>query len=144
MIEDLLEICADCGETHDPCEDHECPERKARIDREKEALRRRNLGREALEDPRVAPFLDELAQVVEDMWDIESRIGSGPMMYYRQARVHAVERYARMYAAQNGKMPRGLHRIEPPHLSDGRKTLDVNFDTLTEYARLRREGKIFF
>jgi hypothetical protein len=56
----------------------------------------------------------------------------------------AGERYARMYAAQNGKMPRGLHRIEPPHPSDGRKTLDVNFDTLTEYARLRREGKIFF
>jgi hypothetical protein len=140
MRDTRFEHCRDCGDLYDTHFDHECPEREARIEREKEALRRRNLGREALEDPRVAPFLDELAQVVEHMWDIESRVGSGPGMYYRQARVHAVERYARMYAVRNGRMPRGIHSIEPPRLNDGRKTLEVNFDTLAEYARLRREG----
>jgi hypothetical protein len=92
----------------------------------------------------VAPFLEAIAQVVADYWAVYPGWGTGPGRQLQYEWGQRFERYVRNHVAHHGELPTGTHGIEAPCLSHGRRTFDINFDTLAEDAQLRRDGKVLF
>jgi hypothetical protein len=146
-LEARMELCTDCGEKYDPyhpAEEHFCPELEARLDREREEKERLQREREAFEEPLVAPFREEMAQALTDYQTLDTRnaTGGGYGHFDSRVRAGAVAKYVRDHVIQKRKMPTGKHSVEWRYMGHKPRSVVVDFDTLAEDARRRREGTV--
>ena len=136
-VRDRMEECSFCGGDYDPCEeDHECEEGKAWEEERKR--------REQEIDTLIAPWANEIQQVINDWRTVDPGAPGANGMCYSAARARAntLERFLRDTVLAEDAMPTGVHTLEWRFVSSPTSPFSVDFDSLADKAREIRTREI--
>lgn len=130
-VEEQQEACEDCGELCDPhLDNHDCTQRRLRLEREKAERDRARTEREQYERPLLAPFLDSISALIT-AWETTHPASVGP--FGGAARVsmrRALDVYVRDYVVKHSAMPSGRHTVRWTFMNDTAQTFEVDFEQL--------------